>query len=60
MYNGESISSTPHYMRAYVSQYDLHHAEMTVRETLNFSSNMMGSSNDFGVPLVFLLFLTLN
>ncbi|XBI35443.1 hypothetical protein VPH35_121123 [Triticum aestivum] len=47
MYNGESISSTPHYMRAYVSQYDLHHAEMTVRETLNFSSNMMGSSNDF-------------
>jgi len=27
-------------LRAYVSQYDLHHAEMTVRETIDFFSKM--------------------
>ena len=41
-------SSTPQYLRAYVSQYDLHHAEMTVRETINFSSKMLGTNNEFG------------
>jgi len=35
-------------LRAYVSQYDLHHAEMTVRETINFSSKMLGTNNEFG------------
>uniref|UniRef100_A0A0E0LXK6 ABC transporter domain-containing protein n=1 Tax=Oryza punctata TaxID=4537 RepID=A0A0E0LXK6_ORYPU len=30
-YNGEEVnSSTPQYLHAYVSQYDLHHAEMTL------------------------------
>ncbi|ONM03564.1 ABC transporter G family member 34 [Zea mays] len=48
MYNGEEMNhSTPQYLRAYVSQYDLHHAEMTVRETINFSSKMFGTNNEF-------------
>ncbi|CAM0911760.1 unnamed protein product [Alopecurus aequalis] len=48
MYNGEvANSSTPQYMRAYISQYDLHHAEMTVRETIDFSSKMLGTNNEF-------------
>ncbi|TVU11151.1 hypothetical protein EJB05_44718, partial [Eragrostis curvula] len=36
------------YLCAYVSQQDLHHAEMTVRETINFASNMLGANNEFG------------
>ncbi|AQK57852.1 ABC transporter G family member 34 [Zea mays] len=50
MYNGEEINySTPQtqYLRTYVSQYDLHHAEMTVRETIDFSSKMLGTNNEF-------------
>ncbi|XP_047086516.1 ABC transporter G family member 45 isoform X1 [Lolium rigidum] len=48
MYNGKEVnSSTPQYLRAYVSQYDLHHAEMTVRETIDFSSKMLGTNNEF-------------
>ncbi|KAF8653894.1 hypothetical protein HU200_062030 [Digitaria exilis] len=47
-YNGEEMNaSTPQYLRAYVSQYDLHHAEMTVRETIDFSSKMLGTNNEF-------------
>ncbi|XP_025875711.1 aBC transporter G family member 45 isoform X1 [Oryza sativa Japonica Group] len=47
-YNGEEVnSSTPQYLHAYVSQYDLHHAEMTVRETIDFSSKMLGTNNEF-------------
>ena len=49
MYNGkEANSSTSQYLRAYISQYDLHHAEMTVRETIDFSSKMLGTNNEFG------------
>ncbi|EMS49680.1 ABC transporter G family member 38 [Triticum urartu] len=49
MYNGEEVnSSTPQYLHAYISQYDLHHAEMTVRETIDFSSKMLGTNNEFG------------
>uniref|UniRef100_A0A453RPW0 ABC transporter domain-containing protein n=2 Tax=Aegilops tauschii subsp. strangulata TaxID=200361 RepID=A0A453RPW0_AEGTS len=48
MYNGEEVnSSTPQYLHAYISQYDLHHAEMTVRETIDFSSKMLGTNNEF-------------
>ncbi|KAL6865260.1 hypothetical protein ACP4OV_016411 [Aristida adscensionis] len=47
LYNGESGSSTPAYLHAYVGQHDLHHAEMTVRETINFSSKMLGASDEF-------------
>ncbi|KAJ3681393.1 hypothetical protein LUZ60_015882 [Juncus effusus] len=51
MHNGEELSSsTPQNMRAYISQSDLHHAEMTVRETLNFSSHLLGTNNAFEMP----------
>ncbi|KAK8963782.1 ABC transporter G family member 39 [Platanthera guangdongensis] len=33
----------------YVSQQDLHHAEMTVRDTLDFSSCMFGTNNLFEI-----------
>ena len=55
-YNGKSRPSTPHYLCSYVSQHDLHHAEMTVREIINFSSNLLGSNNEFGMILFFLYF----
>ncbi|KAK1262602.1 ABC transporter G family member 34 [Acorus gramineus] len=42
-YNGEELSRfVPQRVCAYVSQDDLHHAEMTVRETLQFSERMLG------------------
>ncbi|KAK1305746.1 Pleiotropic drug resistance protein 2 [Acorus calamus] len=42
-YNGEELSRfVPQRTCAYVSQDDLHHAEMTVRETLHFSERMLG------------------
>uniref|UniRef100_A0ACD6AA23 Uncharacterized protein n=1 Tax=Avena sativa TaxID=4498 RepID=A0ACD6AA23_AVESA len=48
MYNGEEVNpSTPQYQHAYISQYDLHHAEMTVRETIDFSSKMLGTNSEF-------------
>ncbi|VAI26081.1 unnamed protein product [Triticum turgidum subsp. durum] len=50
MYNGDEVnSSTPQHMHAYISQYDLHHAEMTVRETIDFASNMLGTDNEFEI-----------
>ncbi|KAL5229992.1 hypothetical protein ABZP36_028768 [Zizania latifolia] len=50
MYNGEEVnSSTPQYLHAYIGQYDLHHAEMTVRETIDFSSKMLGTNNEFEI-----------
>ena len=60
MYNAETSSSTPQYLCAYVSQNDLHHPEMTVRETINFASNMLGANNEFGrsVFLVFFIKIT--
>ncbi|KAJ6851228.1 ABC transporter G family member 45-like isoform X4 [Iris pallida] len=51
MCNGQQLSpSTPQCMCVYVSQYDLHHAEMTVRETLDFSGRIFGTENAFRVP----------
>ncbi|CAM0879339.1 unnamed protein product [Alopecurus aequalis] len=48
MYNGQDVNSaTPQHLHAYISQYDLHHAEMTVRETIDFSSSMMGTTTEF-------------
>ncbi|KAG8048144.1 hypothetical protein GUJ93_ZPchr0008g11702 [Zizania palustris] len=50
LYNGEEVnSSTSQYLHAYISQYDLHHAEMTVRETIDFSSKMLGTNNEFEI-----------
>nr|ACR35626.1 unknown [Zea mays] len=43
------MSSTSQHLCAYVSQNDLHHPEMTVRETINFASNMLGANNEFGM-----------
>jgi ABC-type multidrug transport system ATPase subunit len=59
MYNGEELnSSTPQYMKAYVDQFDLHHPEMTVRETLNFSSNLLETNNAFGMfPFIVYLYI---
>jgi ABC-type multidrug transport system ATPase subunit len=53
MYNGEEVNpSTPQFQLAYISQYDLHHAEMTVRETIDFSYEMLGTNSEFGkVPI---------
>ncbi|XP_078174137.1 ABC transporter G family member 45-like isoform X2 [Carex rostrata] len=48
MYNGEELdSSMPQHMKAYVSQFDLHHPEITVRETLNFSCHLLETNNAF-------------
>ncbi|MQL82159.1 hypothetical protein Taro_014624 [Colocasia esculenta] len=48
-YNGEDPSNfVPQRTYAYVSQHDLHHAEMTVRETLNFSGQMLGANDAYG------------
>ncbi|GKV17135.1 hypothetical protein SLEP1_g27677 [Rubroshorea leprosula] len=42
-YNGYKLGEfVPHKTSAYISQYDLHIAEMTVRETLNFSARCQG------------------
>ncbi|GLU07181.1 hypothetical protein SLE2022_241480 [Rubroshorea leprosula] len=42
-YNGYKLSEfVPQKTSAYVSQYDLHIAEMTVRETLDFSAHCQG------------------
>ncbi|XP_044361833.1 ABC transporter G family member 45-like [Triticum aestivum] len=52
-YNEEEVNcSTPQHMHAYISQYDLHHAEMTVRETIDFSSNMLGTINKFVINTI--------
>ncbi|KAH9321631.1 hypothetical protein KI387_016270, partial [Taxus chinensis] len=42
-YNGHSLTEfVPQRTSAYISQHDLHHAEMTVRETLDFSGQCQG------------------
>ncbi|GLT31126.1 hypothetical protein SLA2020_058870 [Shorea laevis] len=42
-YNGYKLEQfVPQKTSAYISQYDLHIAEMTVRETLNFSAHCQG------------------
>ncbi|KAH9321629.1 hypothetical protein KI387_016268, partial [Taxus chinensis] len=42
-YNGHSLTEfVPQRTSAYTSQHDLHHAEMTVKETLDFSGRCQG------------------
>jgi ABC-type multidrug transport system ATPase subunit len=42
-YNGREFSEFfPQRTCAYISQHDLHHGEMTVRETLDFSGRCLG------------------
>lgn len=50
MFNGEEFNSSKHQnLHAYISQYDLHHAEMTVRETIDFSSKLLGTNSEFDI-----------
>ncbi|KAG0460355.1 hypothetical protein HPP92_020243 [Vanilla planifolia] len=47
-FNGQELNrAASHELCMYVSQQDLHHAEMTVRETLDFSSRMFGTNKAF-------------
>jgi ABC-type multidrug transport system ATPase subunit len=39
----------PQRTAAYISQYDLHIAEMTVRETLAFSARVQGVGTRYGM-----------
>lgn len=48
-YNGHTLNEfVPQKTAAYVSQHDLHVGELTVRETLNFSSHVLGVGSQFG------------
>lgn len=48
-YNGYGINEfVPQRTAAYVSQYDLHIGELTVRETLAFSARCQGSGSIHG------------
>lgn len=48
-YNGHEMQEfVPQRTSAYISQYDLHIPEMTVRETLTFSARCQGVGTRFG------------
>lgn len=48
-YNGHNLNEfVPQRTSAYVSQYDWHVAEMTVRETLEFSGRCQGVGFKYG------------
>lgn len=48
-YNGHGLSEfVPQRTSAYVSQQDWHVAEMTVRETLDFSAHCQGAGAKYG------------
>lgn len=48
-YNGQKMTRfISRKLCAYVSQYDLHHAEMTVKETIGFSRKMLNAGNATG------------
>jgi ABC-type multidrug transport system ATPase subunit len=48
-YNGEGLEEfVPQRTSAYVSQYDNHIGEMTVRETLAFSARCQGVGQNYG------------
>lgn len=54
-YNGHSLNEfVPQKTSAYVSQHDWHVAEMTVRETLDFSARCQGVGCKYGMPWKFL------
>jgi hypothetical protein len=51
-YNGYRLDEfVPEKTAAYISQYDLHIPDMTVRETLDFSARCQGVGNRAGNPL---------
>ncbi|XP_020250200.1 ABC transporter G family member 45-like isoform X2 [Asparagus officinalis] len=47
IYNKNPPGPSAQHTCVYISQYDLHHAEMTVSETLDFCSHMFGTNNEF-------------
>lgn len=48
MYNNqEACPSSMEHVSAYITQHDLHHPEMTVRETLDFAGRMFGTNDEF-------------
>ena len=48
-YNGYKVNEfVPQKTSAYISQYDLHISEMTVRETLDFSARCQGIGDRAG------------
>jgi ABC-type multidrug transport system ATPase subunit len=48
-YNGHTLKEfVPQKTAAYISQNDLHMGELTVRETLDFSSHVLGVGSQFG------------
>lgn len=54
MYNGQHQGPSPQQpLCVYVSQHDLHHAEMTVKETLDFSARMFGTENESSKYLIY-------
>lgn len=49
-YNGHKLEElVPQKISAYISQYDLHIPEMTVRETLDFSARCQGIGSRAGM-----------
>lgn len=49
-YNGHGMNEfVPQRTAAYVSQHDLHIAEMTVRKTLAFSARVQGVGTRYGI-----------
>ena len=48
-YNGHKLDEfVPQKTSAYISQHDLHVGEMTIRETLDFSTRCQGIGDRFG------------
>lgn len=59
-YNGKPLAHfIPQRTCAYVSQHDLHHPEMTVRETLDFSIRMLGAGCRSGTGQTLILLVGL-
>ena len=53
-YNGHTLDEfVPQKTSAYISQYDLHIPEMTVRETIDFSARCQGVGSRAGKVFLF-------
>lgn len=60
-YNGYGLDEfNPRKTSTYVSQYDLHTPEMTVRETLAFSARFQGVGSRAGKCSIYMLILILS
>jgi ABC-type multidrug transport system ATPase subunit len=55
-FNGHTHKEfVPQKTAAYVSQYDLHTGQLTVRETLNFAAHVQGVGSQYGTYISLLL-----